>query len=101
MGFEKIKLMNDLIDLYGVLLTDNQLKIMEYHYMDDLSLAEISENLNITRSAVFDTIKKSENILIGYEEKLKLLYKENLKKEILENAYKYSKEELIEQFKNI
>ena len=95
MELEKTKLMNDLLDLYGVLLTQNQLMIMEYYYMDDLSLSEIGENLNITRSAVYDTIKKSNNILIEYENKLKLLEKENYKRELIANIEKFSKEELI------
>ena len=101
MELENTKLMNDLLDLYGALLTDNQLEIMEYYFMDDLSLSEIGENLNITRSAVHDTIKKSTNLLLHYEEKLQLLQKEQLKKNILEQADSLSKEELVEKLKNI
>ena len=95
MELEKTKLMNDLLDLYGKLLTDNQLEIMEYYYMDDLSLSEIGENLNITRSAVFDAIKKSTNALLMYEEKLNLLEKENKKRDLLKRINELSKEELI------
>ena len=101
MELEKTKLMNDLLDLYGVLLTNNQLEIMELYYMDDLSLSEIGENLNITRSAVYDAIKKSTNILLGYEDKLKLLEKENKRNKIFDDAYNLSKEELIDRLKNI
>ena len=101
MELEKTKLMNDLLDLYGVLLTDNQLQIMEAYYMDDLSLSEIGENLNITRSAVYDAIKKSTNLLFNYENKLKLLEKENKRNEILDKAIDLSKEELIEELKKI
>ena len=101
MELEKTKLMNDLIDLYGCLLTKNQLMIMECYYMDDLSLAEIGENLKITRSAVYDTIKKSNNILLDYEEKLKLLQKENYKNELISKSMKLSKEELIEEIKKL
>lgn len=91
---ENTKLMNDLIDLYGSLLTSNQLEIMEYYYMDDLSLAEIAENLNITRSAVHDTIKKSTKILLDYESKLKLLEKESKKDELLNKLSELSLEEI-------
>lgn len=101
MELEKTKLMNDLLDLYGVLLTDNQLEIMEYYYMDDLSLSEIGENLNITRSAVHDAIKKSTNLLLSYEEKLKLLEKENKKKELLVKANNLSKEDLINEIEKL
>lgn len=101
MELEKTKLMNDLIDLYGVLLTDNQLMIMEYYYMDDLSLSEIGENLNITRSAVFDTVKKSTSILLNYEEKLKLLEKEKKLNEIIMLSEELTKEELIKKLKEL
>ena len=101
MEIEKTKLMNDLIDLYGMLLTENQLMIMEYYYMDDLSLSEIGENLNITRSAVYDTVKKSTNILLEYENKLKLLEKEIKKNDLLERANKLSKEELIKEIEKL
>ena len=101
MELEKTKLMNDLIDLYGVLLTDNQLMTLECYYMDDLSLSEIAQNLNVTRSAVHDTIKKASNILINYEEKLRLLEKENIKKEILARVNDLSKEELIKEIEKL
>lgn len=101
MELEKTKLMNDLIDLYGVLLTDNQLEIMEYYYMDDLSLSEIGENLGVTRSAVYDTIKKSNNLLLNYENKLKLLEKENKLNSIIEMANDLTKEELISKIKEM
>ena len=101
MELEKTKLMNDLLDLYGVLLTENQLEIMEYYYMDDLSLSEIGENLNITRSAVHDAIKKSTNLLFAYEEKLKLLEKENKKKELLTKVEELSKEDLINEIEKL
>ena len=101
MELEKTKLMNDLLDLYGALLTNNQLEIMEYYYMDDLSLSEIGENLNISRSAVHDAIKKSTNLLLSYEEKLKLLEKENKKINLINEANKLSKEDLIEELKKL
>ena len=63
---------NDLLDFYDVLLTDKQLNICNLYYREDLSLQEISENLNISRSGVFDTIKRCETILLDYENKLKL-----------------------------
>ena len=101
MELEKTKLMNDLIDLYGGLLTDNQLTTLEYYYMDDLTLSEIAENLNITRSAVHDTIKKATTVLINYEEKLNLLEKENKKNQLLLKADKLTKEELIKEIEKL
>ena len=101
MELEKTKLMNDLIDLYGSLLTSNQLMIMEYYYMDDLTLSEIGENLNITRSAVYDTVKKSSGILFDYESKLKLLEKENYKNELLKRIDGMSKEDIIKEIEKL
>ena len=101
MELEKTKLMNDLIDLYGCLLTENQLETMEYYYMDDLSLSEIAQNLNVSRSAVHDTIKKSTNLLVNYESKLKLLEKENKKDMLLAKADSLTKEELIEEMEKL
>lgn len=101
MELENTKLMNDLIDLYGVLLTKNQLMAMEYYYMDDLSLSEIGENLEITRSAVFDTIKKSTKILLDYEAKLGLLEKENKKKQLIDEINKLSKEEIVKRLEEL
>lgn len=66
---------NDLLAWYGNLLTDNQLTIMESYYQADLSLAEIAENNDVSRSAIHDTIKRSEELLFNYENKLKVVTK--------------------------
>lgn len=59
-----------LLDCYGDLLTDKQRETMELYYCEDLSLAEISEPRGITRQAVRDGIKHSEQILLDMENKL-------------------------------
>ena len=59
-----------LLDCYGDLLTDHQRSIMELYYCEDLSLAEIGQPLDITRQAVRSIIKRTEDILLNYEEKL-------------------------------
>lgn len=94
MEIEKTKRVNNLIDLYGQLLTDNQLNILELYYMEDLSLKEISEELNISRNAVHDSLKRSLSVLEEYENKLKLLAKDELKSELLNRFDKLSKEEI-------
>ena len=38
-----------LFDFYGEILTEKQQDVIDYYYNDDLSLAEISEHLGITR----------------------------------------------------
>lgn len=62
-----------LCQIYGKLLTKKQLEILEDYYNLDLSLSEIAENNNITRQAVRDIIKKGENKLFEYEEKLQIM----------------------------
>lgn len=96
MELEKTKRVNDLIDLYGVLLTDNQLNILELYYMEDLSLKEISEELLISRNAVYDSLKRSLTILEEYETKLELLKKDQIKQELLGKIDSLSKEEIKE-----
>lgn len=59
-----------LLDCYGDLLTDHQRNVMELYYCEDLSLAEIGTPMGITRQAVLSLIKRTENILLNYEEKL-------------------------------
>lgn len=59
-----------LLDCYGDLLTEHQRNIMELYYCEDLSLAEIGQPMDITRQAVRSIIKRAEEVLLNYEEKL-------------------------------
>ena len=62
-----------LLDLYGPALTEKQRNLVDYYYNDDLSLSEISENEGITRQGARDSIKRAENQLREWEDKLGLL----------------------------
>ncbi|GFR36510.1 YlxM family DNA-binding protein [Thermobrachium celere] len=62
-----------LLDFYRNLLTEKQRDIMSRHYEEDMSLAEIAEEYGISRQAVHDIIKRSEKILIDYENELGLV----------------------------
>ena len=62
-----------LMSIYGKLLTEKQYEILDNYYNSDLSLSEIAENMNITRQAVRDIIKKGENKLFEFEEKLEIM----------------------------
>ena len=53
MEIEKTNRMNTLFEFYA-------------------SLAEIAEEFNVSRQAVYDNIKRTEKVLEGYEEKLHL-----------------------------
>lgn len=60
-------------DFYGSLLTDKQQSVLEMYYEHDLSLSEIAEDMEISRQAVYDLLKRAENLLKEYEDKLELV----------------------------
>ncbi len=74
---------NLLLDMYENLLTEKQKMIMQLHYREDLSLAEISEELAISRSAVLDHIQRATKILSEYEDRLHLLRQSEQIKELV------------------
>lgn len=59
-----------LLDFYGQLLTASQYKCMDMHYNNDMSLAEIAEELNISRQGVHDFINRGKATLVDLESKL-------------------------------
>lgn len=67
-----------LYDYYKNLLTDKQRAYFEDYYFNNLTLSEMAENYDITRSAVNKQIKLTILKLEEYEEKLNL-YKNGLK----------------------
>ena len=69
-----------LCQIYGKLLTEKQYNFIDDYYNNDLSLSEIADNYGITRQAARDNIKKGENKLFEYEEKLGIM-KTTLKNE--------------------
>lgn len=74
---DKTIYVNELFDYYGELLPSRQKKMIIDYYENDLSLSEIAENENISRNAVYDALKKAEDSLIDYENKLHLYEKRN------------------------
>ena len=74
-----------LCQIYGKLLTEKQLTILDNYYNQDLSLSEIAENEKITRQAVRDIIKKGENKLFEFEEKLGIMKKTMKQEEKIAN----------------
>ena len=51
-SLEEFDYYNRLVDLYKELLTDIQKNIVVSYYLYNLSISELAEELNITRSAV-------------------------------------------------
>lgn len=74
-----------LCQIYGKMLTEKQYQVINDYYNNDLSLSEIAENNNITRQAVRDIIKKGENKLFEFEEKLGIMKKTMKQEEKIAN----------------
>lgn len=64
-----------LFDFYGALLTERQQEMIKLYYYHDLSLGEIADEYKISRQAVYDNLKRSEDSLEEYEEQLNLVQK--------------------------
>ncbi|MDE6004061.1 MAG: DNA-binding protein [Oscillospiraceae bacterium] len=84
-----------LLDCYGELLTKRQKQIAELYYNEDFSLSEIAEMQNITRQAVRDSLRHSENILLQTEEKLGMADRMLQMRFCLEQILEYSESEQI------
>ena len=84
MEIEKTNRMNTLFEFYATLLTDKQMNYIELYYADDYSLAEIAEEFDVSRQAVYDNIKRTEKVLESYEEKLHLFSNYVVRTQLLE-----------------
>jgi hypothetical protein len=79
---EKVRMMledvirkGELLDMYGVLLTERQRNCLELYVLSDWSLAEIAAELKVSRQAVHDNLQRAVQSLEEYEGKLGLLKK--------------------------
>ena len=61
-----------LLDFYGDVLSDRKRAVLDDYYNNDLSLSEIAQDLGISRQGVRELIKKAEEELNFYEQKLHL-----------------------------
>lgn len=73
--FEKNLNVGYLLDFYGELLPERKRSVLDMYYNEDYSLAEIAEEIGISRQGVRNVIKKTEAELFFYEEKLGLAQK--------------------------
>ena len=94
---KKTEEMNEYLDWYGSLLTEKQQDICDLYFKEDISLSEISENYDISRAAVLDTIKRSQKILEDYEKKLQLIKKFHQRQEIYDKI-KELKIDIVNQY---
>ena len=98
---EKVNQINELYDIYQGLLTDKQREYIELYYQEDLSLAEIADEVGVSRNAVHDNIRRTEKLLAGYEEKLKIYEKDGKRRAICDKIKEYTNDttvlELVDQ----
>ena len=75
--FEKNLKFAYLLDFYGSVLDEHTEAVMKAYYDDDLSLAEVAEGVGISRQGVRHVIKRGEEQLEFFEERLGLMKKDN------------------------
>lgn len=90
-----------LYDYYEELLDEDDKSYFEDYYFDNLSLAEVASNNNISRNAVHKHIKKVEEKLLFYEDKLKLYSKDKKIKEKIDKINNKSLQDLIIDLLNL
>lgn len=62
-----------LLDAYGELLTGKQQDFLRRYYEEDFSFGEIAQDYNVSRQAIFDSVKHGEAALEDYERVLGLV----------------------------
>ena len=78
-----------LFEIYQNLLTKKQISYFNLYFNEDLSLQEIAEEFNVSRTAVYDSLKKTISNLNNFETNLKIL---KFKETLMEEKEKYEKE---------
>ena len=90
------------LSYYGQLLTDKQREVLKFYLDMDMSLFEISKELNVSRQAVRDIIVRSTALMNEYEKKLALVKKnEELQKKILEIINECDNKKTVSALKNL
>ena len=67
--FEKDLKKAYLLDFYGEVLTERKKEVLDMYYNEDLSLAEIAEQIGISRQGVRDVIVRAEATMQEVEDK--------------------------------
>ncbi len=93
--------LNQLFDLYGPLLTKKQCLYFELYYREDYSLQEISEIYSVSRNAIHDQLKKVEDYLNSYEEKLHLLSLQKKRKDLIDQMMEKKDLSLLEDLRKL
>lgn len=83
-----------LFAFYGPLLTKKQQEMVYDHIYEDISLGEIASNYQISRAAVYDTIKRCTKIMEDYEQKLHLISKYTQRMAIYSKIQAYNNKDI-------
>ena len=82
-NLEKNVRLSSLYDLYKDLLTEKQRQYFEEYYFNDESLKEVAENFNVSRNAIYLSLKEVEEALEDFESKLSLKSNQEKREELL------------------
>jgi hypothetical protein len=75
---------NRLFDAYRNLLTEKQRTFLHHYFQEDYTLGEIAQQFAISRQAVYEHIKRAEQVLEDYEAKLQLVRRQDERRLILD-----------------
>ena len=75
-----------LYEIYGALLTEKQRQCLELYFCEDYSLAEVAEEMQVSRQAIHDLLKRVEQTLEHYEEMLGFLQRMEKTRTLTEEA---------------
>ena len=75
-----------LYEMYGTLLTEKQQQCLELYFCEDYSLAEIAEEMKVSRQAIHDLLKRVEQTLEHYENMLGFLQRMEKTRTLTEEA---------------
>lgn len=98
---EKAEKLNELFSVYKNLFTEKQKNYFEMYYELDYSLQEIADNFGISRNAIYDQLKKVEENLYDYEEKLNMIKNRNKRVELLDKYLETNDEEVLSLLKRM
>ena len=98
---ERTMRMNYLYDFYQSLLTEKQQKYIELYYLEDFQFSEIAEEMNVTRQAVYDNLKRSRDMLEQYEETLGMYKNFNKRLDLYAKLKKQLRGNITEDVKQI
>ena len=75
-----------LYEMYGPLLTEKQQQCLELYFCEDYSLAEVAEEMKVSRQAIHDLLKRVEQTLEHYEDMLGFLQRAEKTRTLTEEA---------------